>query len=285
MNTKIKVCNVEITHPDKVLFSKSKTSKIELVNYYKKASKFMLKFLDKRLLTELRCHDKNQKSCFYKKHSESGENVEKFYVSKLKTAENEYFYVKNVSQLIGQVQLGTIEFHIWGSKIDNINKPDIMVFDFDPDEKLSIDKLRQEVKHLKQILDSLNLKSFLKTSGGKGYHICVPFSPSVSWQKFSNFAKKVADLMEQNYPSCTTTISKKDRKGKVFIDYLRNKKGATCVCPYSVRSKQDATISLPIFWEQLDTILPNEITVKNISDELLNQNPWKNFFKTKQTLK
>lgn len=279
------MCKTEITHPNKVLFPKSKTTKLDLTLYYQKVSKLMLKFLNKRLLTEFRCHDKNKQYCFYKKHAESGENVERFYIHKPQKIENEFFFVKNATQLINQVQLGTIEFHIWGAKVDNINKPDIMVFDFDPDEKLSLKNLRQEVKHLKQILDSLNLKSFLKTSGGKGYHICVPFSPSVSWQKFSNFAKKVADLMEQNFPqSCTTTISKKDRKGKIFIDYLRNKKGATCVCPYSVRAKNDATISLPIFWEQLDSISPSEITVKTITDNLINQNPWKNFFKTKQTL-
>lgn len=245
----------------------------------------MLKFLNKRLLTELRCHDKSKKFCFYKKHPESNEFVELFNVSKQKNNQNTYFFVKNQTQLLNQVQLGAIEFHIWGSRIDNVNKPDIMVFDFDPDEKLSLDKLRQEVKHLKKILDDLSLKSFLKTSGGKGYHVCVPFSPSVTWQKFGSFSKKVASLMEVNYPnSCTTTISKKGRKGKIFIDYLRNKKGATCVCPYSIRAKSDATISMPIFWEQLDKIAPNQVTINNLTDELLKQNPWKNFFTVKQKL-
>ncbi len=286
MNTDTKkVGKVNVSHPDKILFSKSKLTKLDLIMYYKKVSKYMLKFLDKRLLTELRCHDKSKKFCFYKKHPENDELIEIFYVSKPKISENAYFFVKNQTQLVNQVQLGTIEFHIWGSKTDTLNKPDIMVFDFDPDEKLSLDKLRQEVKHLKQVLDQLSLKSFLKTSGGKGYHVCVPFSPSVSWQKFSSFSKKVATLMEQNFPSsCTTTISKKDRKGKIFIDYLRNKKGATCVCPYSVRARDEATISFPISWEQLDKIAPSQITINNLTDELLKQDAWKNFFKVKQKL-
>lgn len=286
MNTKQnKVCNITISNPDKILFSKTKTTKLELIKYYEKVAPYMLKFLNNRLITELRCHNKNKQVCFYKKHPEKNENVQTFYINKSKTSENCYFFLKNKTQLINQVQLGTVEFHIWGSKIDKLNYPDIMVFDFDPDEKLSLDNLKQQVKNLKQVLDQLNLKSFLKTSGGKGYHVCVPFQSSVSWKKFSQFAQKVASLMEQKWADkITTTMSKKERRGKIFVDYLRNKKGATCVCPYSVRAKDTPFVSMPISWEQLDKIAPNFFTINNVTSQVLQQNAWKNFFKVQQKL-
>ena len=287
MNTReIKVRKVKISNPNKVLFAKTKTTKLEMIEYYQKVSKYMLKYLDKRLVTELRCHDKNKQFCFYKKHPEGDENVENFVLSKPSVKTNTYFYIKNQTQLISQVQLGTTEFHIWGSKVDKINYPDIMVFDFDPDEKLQVGDLQTQVLNLKTVLDKLNLTSFVKTSGGKGYHVCVPFKPNVTWKKFSEFSRQIALLLEQEYgDKITTTISKKERKGKIFIDFLRNKKGATCVCPYSVRAKDTPYVSMPIAWNEVKKYAPNYFTIYNVTDKLLKLNPWKNFFLVKQTLK
>lgn len=257
-----------------------------MIEYYQKVSKYMLKYLDKRLVTELRCHDKNKQFCFYKKHPESDENVENFVLSKPSVKTNTYFYIKNQTQLISQVQLGTTEFHIWGSKVDKINYPDIMVFDFDPDEKLQVSDLQTQVLNLKTVLDKLGLTSFVKTSGGKGYHVCVPFKPNVTWKKFSEFSRQIALLLEQEYgDKITTTISKKERKGKIFIDFLRNKKGATCVCPYSVRAKDTPYVSMPIAWNEVKKYAPNYFSINNVTDKLLKLNPWKNFFLVKQTLK
>ena len=271
---------IEITNPSKIIYPKEKVTKIDVVKYYSEVAELMLPYVKNRLLSVIRCHLGIMGECFFKKHpTTESQNINIF-----KLQNEEYFYLKNIKDIPYQAQMGTIEFHIWGSNIKKIDKPDIMAFDLDPDEKLSLEKLRQGVKHLKETLDSLNLVSFLKTSGGKGYHILLPFSSSKNWEKFNEFAKNIALLMEQKWPDLyTSNIRKEDRKGKIFVDYLRNKKGATCVAPYSLRARAGAKISFPIAWENLDKIAPNEIDIFNFKN-YLNDNVWSDFFLIKQKI-
>ena len=137
---------------------------------------------------------------------------------------------------------------------------------------------------LKEVLEQLNLKSFLKTSGGKGYHIVVPIKCK-NWDDCNQFAKRVAELLQNRYPKLfTTNIRKAERGGKIFVDYLRNSRGATCVCPYSLRARENATISLPIAWNDINKIKPNQVTIKNYK-KYIGTNPWQDFFKIRQSLK
>ena len=271
---------IEITNPSKIIYPKEKVTKIDVMKYYSEVAELMLPYVKNRLLSVIRCHQGIMGECFFKKHpTTESQNINIF-----KLQNEEYFYLKNIKDIPYQAQMGTIEFHIWGSNIKKIDKPDIMTFDLDPDEKLSLEKLRQGVKYLKETLDSLNLVSFLKTSGGKGYHILLPFSSSKNWEKFNEFAKNIALLMEQKWPDLyTSNIRKEDRKGKIFVDYLRNKKGATCVAPYSLRARAGANISFPIAWENLDKIAPNEIDIFNFKN-YLNDNVWSDFFLIKQKI-
>ena len=272
------ISGIEISSPDKIVYAKGNIKKIEISKYYESISELMLPYLNKRLLSVIRCHQGVNEACFFKKHP-STENVEVF-----SDDGDEYFYVKSKKQLLYQSQMGTIEIHTWGSQVPKIDKPNMMVFDLDPDKKLSLEKLRQGVLHLKEILDELNLVSFLKTSGGKGYHVVVPFSACKNWDVFNNFAKQVAELMQGKYPKLyTTNIRKSQREGKIFIDWLRNSKGATCIAPYSLRARDGATISWPISWEDLEEIKPNEVNIRNYKKYIKN-NPWPNFFKIKQGL-
>jgi len=272
----IKTLNVEISNPNKVIFKKEKITKIDIVNYYCLVSPKMMPFLDNRLISTVRAPNGIHKEFFFMKHFNKNKNLGK----KLITNDDikaDYYYIKNEQGIIDEVQMNSYEFHIWGSKQNNINHPDILVFDLDPDDKMGIDKVRDGVKDLKSILDKLKLKSYLKTSGGKGYHIYVPLETS-SWKRTESIAKDIADLMIENNPNkYTTNMRKAKRKNKIFIDYYRNKKGATSVCPYSLRLKKGATVSCPIYWKELDTIKPNDITIKNIKDRL-RKDPWKNFF-------
>ena len=159
-----------------------------------------------------------------------------------------------------------------------------MVFDLDPDEKLSLTKLRASVLKVKSVLDELNLVSFLKTSGGKGYHIVVPFVSSKNWDSFYDFSKQIATYVENKWPKeFTTNIRKSERKGKIFVDYLRNNRGSTCVAPYSVRARNGASVSMPISWKDLKNIKPNEITIKNYKKYI--NNSWEKFYKIDQKLK
>ncbi len=268
---------IKITSPDKILFPDDDIKKIDLIDYYIAISEQMLPYLQNRLLCEIRCHDGIYGQTFFKKHP----TTDKKYVNTTLVNGEEYFYIKESFQLVYQVQNGAIEFHTSGAKVRK--KPDIMIFDFDPDENLSLDTLRLAVKKVKSVLDHLNLTSFLKTSGGKGYHVVIPFNQTKSWESFYEFSKKIAILVEKEFSDLFTTNIKKDkRKGKIFIDYLRNNKGSTCVAPYSVRARKGAPISMPISWKDLDNLSPNQITVKNYK-KYLNKS-WDYFFMIEQKL-
>lgn len=269
--------NVCLTNPDKVIFKNPKVTKRDIFNYYAKVAPIMLSYLSNRLFSAVRLPEGYGGMPFYKKHFE---NKEKFlgvkHLKNDKDEQSDYYYIKDESGLLAEVQMNSYEFHIWGSKVDDINHADMLVFDLDPDEKLSLSKLRDGVRDLKSILDKLKLRALLKTSGGKGYHVVVYLEGRVTWKNARNIAKNIADLMAATWPDKYTSNIKKDkRKGKIFIDWQRNIKGATSVCPYSLRLRKKATVSMPIKWSELDKIRPDEITIKEAIKRLRRKNPWK----------
>ena len=254
----MKIQDIEITNPDKILFLEDKITKLDVVKYYSDISKYMIKEIYNRPLSVIRCHENNE--CFFKKHP----TTEKQFIHTFNVKNDQYFYLQTPQEIVYQAQMGSVEFHIWGCEYPKINTPNLMVFDLDPDENLNIKQLRQGVKHLKSILDELNLTSYLKTSGGKGYHITVPFEHKKTWKQFSELSRDIAEVMAAKWPDLyTTNIRKINRQNKIFIDFLRNTKGATCVAPFSLRSRKSATISMPISWDMLDKIKPNEVNIKN----------------------
>ena len=279
-NSKNVVEGIEISSPDKLIYKKPNIKKIEVVKYYKEVSKRMLPHLKNRIISTVRCPDGVDEESFFKKHFEAEKEGFCKIVLKNKNKENEdYYYITNEKGLIYESQMNSIEFHIWGSNIDNLESPNVMVFDLDPDENLSLEKLRIGVKDLKSILDELKLKSYLKTSGGKGYHIVVPIN-NMNWTEFRDFAKNIAVLMETKWPEkYTSNIRKDKREGKIFIDWVRNIKGATSIAPYSLRARKNAPVSFPIRWDELDKIKPNEITLDVAVKKIKEKDPWAGFFK------
>ena len=270
---------IELTNPDKVIFKNPKVTKKDIFNYYEKVAERMLPFIENRLISTIRLPDGVGGTPFYKKHFENIDNC--LGVKKLKNkddARNDYYYIKDINGIMQEVQMNSYEFHIWGSKVDDVNHADILVFDLDPDENLSLSKLREGVKDLKKILDDYNLESFLKTSGGKGYHIVVPLRNKTTWKNARSIARNIAKLMAATWPDkYTSNMKKSKRKGKIFVDWVRNIKGATSVAPYSVRLRKKATISMPIKWSELDKIKPNEITIDKAIKRLKNIDPWEKF--------
>ncbi len=271
-----------LTSPDKIIYPKRKITKGDVAAYYQKMMTKMMPFLSHRPLAVIRCNNGIDHS-FFKKHPDA----KKEGIQTLQTGQQEYFYVDEKVGILSEVQSGTVEFHIWGCQKETLTKPDYMVFDLDPEEGLGLEKVRRAAKDLKKILEDLGLTSFLKTSGGKGYHIVVPIQGFPSWDAFSSFAKQIAELMESRYPDLyTASMSKKKRKNKVFIDWLRNKKGATSVAPYSLRARKNATVSMPISWKELDVIAPDGIDIFS-AQKRMRKNPWAKFaqIKKKQTWK
>lgn len=266
----------KVTNLDKVVIDNY--TKKDIIKYYDYVSKRMLPFLENRVISVIRASNNKENNIFYKKHLENNSN----YLSKINinrfSGKKDYYYILNKEDLISEVQMNSYEFHIWSSLASNINKPNIIIFDLDPDPKLDLNTLREGVKDLKNVLDNLKLKSYLKTSGGKGYHIVVPFKEKITWNKALLISKNIADLLVKKYPlKFTTNMSKKKRKKKIFIDYYRNTFSSTCVCPYSIRFRHNLPISMPISWHNLDNISPNQITIKN-AKKYLKHNPWQNFF-------
>lgn len=270
---------IKITHPQKRIAHG--VTKKDIALYYEKISSCMLPYIQNRPLSLIRCQHGIEQACFFKKHPQTEEEKKnQFFYQK-----DAYFYVDQKEDIIYQAQMNTIEFHCWGCHYQNLSHPDMMVFDLDPDETISLSQLRQCVLHLKKILDDLHLISFLKTSGGKGYHVVVPFASTKSWTFFLKFAKQVAQVMVETYPDLyTINLRKKERKGKIFIDYLRNQKGATCVAPYSLRARNNLPISMPISWKDLMNVAPSEVTIKNYT-KYLKKKVWNGFFSVTQTIK
>lgn len=271
---------IKITSPQKLIYPKPKITKKEVIEYYDAVSKRMLPFIKSRFISTVRCPDGIENNSFFKKHFENERDGFYKKIIKNKERENEdYYYITNKNGLLSEAQMNSIEFHIWGSVVTDINHPNIMVFDLDPDEKLPLNKLRNGVKDLKSILDELKLKSYLKTSGGKGYHILVPIS-GVTWSRFKTISKNIANLMEAKWSDkYTTNIRKEKRVGKIFIDWQRNIKGATFVAPYSLRARENAPVSFPINWNELDKIRPDQITLRKALKKIKEKDPWINFFK------
>lgn len=273
------VSGIKITHPEKEMFSDPVITKAELAEYYAAVSSKMLPYVKERFLSLVCCPSGISGEKFFRRHLEKN-----FAGIKCAPAgDEEYFYATSGKGIINSVQYNAVEFHVWGSRKSSPYRPDIMVFDLDPDEGLSLKDVRRGVRQLKSVLDELNLKSFLKTSGGKGYHIVVPFCSGVEGQAFRDFSRQVAELMEKAYPDrYVSTMSKKAREGKIFIDWQRNGSGATSVAPYSVRARQGAPVSMPIAWEELSKIAPASVNIRSALRRL-NKDPWADFFAVKST--
>lgn len=278
---------VKISSPDKVIFENPEITKADVIKYYQKVSERMLPYVTHRILSIVRCPKGVSQACFYKKHP--GPGSKGVVTIPLNTGDGEaeeYFYIDNVSGLLSEAQMGTLEFHTWGSRVNELENPDMMVFDLDPDEGMDIERVRQGVRDIKSILLELSLDSYLKTSGGKGYHVVVPLKPSVNWDTFHDFARGVAEVMEQKWPEkYTSNVRKAKRADKIFIDWIRNARGATSIAPYSLRARKGAKVSMPIPWEELDTVEPDGIDMKKAILRLGDSDPWKDFLSNNQMLK
>lgn len=277
---------IKITSPDKVMFDDPEIKKADVIRYYQKVAERMLPYVSHRILSIVRCPKGIAQTCFYKKHPEQGsKGIITIPVSNSSGDPEVYFYLESVPGLISEAQMNTLEFHTWGSRVDELEKPDMLVFDLDPDEGMELTTVRQGVQDLKSLLDELSLNSYLKTSGGKGYHVVVPLKPAGSWDAFRDFAKRIAMVMEQKWPDrYTSNVRKANRKNKIFIDWIRNTRGATSIAPYSIRARKGAGVSMPIAWAELNAVTPNGVTMVDALLRIGGNDPWRDFFQNDQKL-
>lgn len=256
---------VKITNPNKLLFYQPVLTKLDILNYYKSISDLFLEEVKNRPLSLVRSPNGIKGPKFYQKHP-----AESFpeYIERVKIKEKEgfsnYITIDNLNDVLYLVNIGVLEFHIWGSITDSIETPNRMIFDLDPSEK-DIKELRTLCLILKEILERRGYTPLIKTSGSKGFHIYCDISKNnYSWSDLKIISKTLAEAVVKINPSeYTIEFSKKARKGRIFIDYLRNERGATMIAPYSLRIKNNAPISFPFNWDELNKVNPMTYNILN----------------------
>jgi len=283
------VAGITLSHPDKPYFPDIGVTKGELAAYYAAVAPHMLAHLAGRPLSLVRCPDGWQGQCFYQKHAAKAVNAA---VTRVEVPEGKgtatYMAAGSVQALVALVQWGVIELHPWGSRTPRLGRPDRLIFDFDPDADVPFAELVTAVTLLRTLFAEMGLTGFLKTTGGKGLHVVLPIRATLEWDAAKAFARDVAEFMVRTFPDrFVATASKERRKGRIFIDWLRNAEGATAVAPYSARARAGAPVATPIAWEELDHDVRGAwFDVRNVPARLAaaRQDPWRDFFTIRQTI-
>jgi bifunctional non-homologous end joining protein LigD len=246
--------SVKVSSRDRLIFPDSDVTKGDLADYYAKVSGIMLPWAAKRPISLVRCPQGRGKKCFFQKHDAGtfGDHVHHVPIREKDGSTEEYLYVDNADGLVMCVQMGTIEFHGWGSSVATLEQPDRLVFDLDPDEGLGFDVVKKAAQDLSNHLAEIGLTSFAMVSGGKGVHVVVPLKPQAEWAAVKDFADRFSRALSASEPDrFTATMSKARRKGKIFLDWLRNQRGSTAVMPYSARARSGAPVAVPVTWSEL----------------------------------
>ena len=279
----------ELSSPGKVLFPEDGITKQQLADYYAAAMDWLLPEIEGRPLSLVRCPGGLRAQCFFQKHATPGMDL----VSRIPLKESDggredYIYVTDAASVLELVQFNSIEFHPWGAHVDDVEHCDRLVFDLDPDPSVGWRDVVAAARQLRGFLKQAGLESFLRTSGGKGLHLVVPLSPAAPWPQARAFAQAVAEAAREADPlRYVATASKRSRKGKIFIDWLRNGRGATSVASFSVRARAGAPVSMPLRWEELGRLSGgNAYHIGNAPARLarLRRHPWDGIDSLRQSL-
>lgn len=286
---RMSIAGVSLSNPDRVMYPDQGITKHELASFYETIADQIVPHVVDRPLALLRCPRGSRQKCFFQKHVSEGLPAGVLGLPiKESRKTRQTVYIKDLAGLIGLVQIGVLEIHLWGSPAKDVEKPDRIVFDLDPGPSVGWEAVVEGARRVRDVLDDLGLVSFLKTSGGKGLHVVVPVRPRRPWDQVKAFTKAVAERIADDDPDrYVVNMSKAKRKGRIFIDYLRNGRGATSVAPYSTRARAGAPVSTPVAWDELSSRLqPDAYTVENLRRRLahLETDPWKGFFEQRQSI-
>ncbi|MCA9214579.1 MAG: DNA ligase D, partial [Planctomycetales bacterium] len=282
------IAKLNFTNPDRLVYPEQGITKLAVATYYAQVANLMLTHIADRPLSLLRCPKGTAERCFFQKRAPIGlhESVGRIEVP-TSEGSKECLTVDDVAGVLALVQFGVVEFHTWSVKQDNLERPNLMVIDLDPDESVPWKQVVNAALEVRARLTDCGLRSFVKTTGGKGVHVVTPLRRRNSWGDCRQFSEMLAAAMVSESPGRYTTLSSlAARKGRIYIDTLRTSRGATFVAPYSTRASQDASISIPVSWEELET-LPNarSITLTNAMRRLdFTDDPWRDMQKVQQTI-
>jgi DNA ligase D len=280
---------VRLTSPDKVLYPEQGITKRDLAEYYLAVAEAMLPHVARRPITLVRCPTGRQRKCFYQRHAGSGVPSELAEVEIPGFEESgAYLFIKDAKGLVALVQMGVLEVHPWGARTDKPDRPDRIIFDLDPGEGLGFPDVAEAAHEVRAFLAELGLESFAKTTGGKGAHVVLPVERRYAYPQVKAFAKKVAEAIAARTPTrYLTRISKAERRGRIFIDYLRNDATSTAVAPYSTRARPGAPVATPVTWDELAPALdPAAFDIRTVPERLqkIGGDPWREIGKIRQGL-
>ena len=279
------IAGVRLTHPDRLLWAEG-VSKQALAEFYGEIAARILPHIAGRVLSAVRAPSGSEAKSFYARHPWAG----LAHVRAVDVGEKEpMLAIDDIAGLIGLVQGGTVEIHPWGSRVDDIERPDRLIFDLDPGEDVPWSAVIDAARDMRADLQGIGLESFVKTSGGKGLHVVVPIEPHADWDTAKTFTQGVAERMSRAHPDrYVATMSKRPRRGRVFIDWFRNGRGATAVAAYSTRARPHAPVSTPLAWDELsESLRGDHFTIDNLRERLdfLRSDPWDGFFEVRQRIK
>jgi bifunctional non-homologous end joining protein LigD len=285
----VMIAGVRITHPDRVVYPDHRITKARVARYYEAVAKHILPHLRSRPAVLVRCPDGLAEKCFYQKHAGAWAppSLRRVRIRE-KTKAGDYVIVEDAAGLVGLVQMGVLEIHTWNAQADALEAPDRLVFDLDPGPDVPWPAVRTAARLVRATLEARGLASFVKTTGGKGLHVVAPITPGPGWSAFVAFAQEVAEALRAETPRAfTTTMAKSARKGRIFIDYFRNQRGATSVAAYSTRAREGAPVSMPIAWDELDSVPSgSHFTIDSAERRLarLTADPWAGYGRLRQAL-
>jgi len=263
---------IEISNPERIIYPEVGLTKLDLADFYAAVDPLIMADAAHRPMTLIRCPQGRSKKCFFQKHDTGsfGPHVKHVPVKEKKGIVQDYLYFDDVRGLLACVQMGTIEFHGWGSRSDKVEYPDRLVFDLDPDVGLDFGRVKEAAVKLRELLSTLGLETFPLLSGGKGLHVVAPLDASADWGAVSDFAERFGRAIAEAEPDMfTANIRKVQRKDRIFLDWLRNQRGATAVMPYSARAREGAPVAAPVSWDELDRYESGHHFTIRDADELL----------------
>ena len=287
MQKDVSISEFRLTHPERVLWEDAGVTKEGLAEFYAGIADWILPHITNRVLSLVKCPEGAGQKCFYAKHAWKGADKS---LKLVNVGDGEPMVaINDLSGLMALVQSSVLEIHPWGSQIKNLELPDRLTFDLDPGDGVEWASVIAGAVEIRERLKQVKLDSFVKTTGGKGLHVVVPLKPKASWEVAKAFCQTLAEAMASDTPNkYLSVMTKSKRRGRIFVDYLRNGRGATAVAAYSTRARPGAPVSVPLTWNELSTgIRANQFTVTNLRQRLdyLKKDPWKGYFEMKQILR
>lgn len=287
-----KVHGQRLTSPDKVLWPEAGLTKLDLATYLDAFGDRLLPFVKGRPLSIVRCPEGHEGECFFQKHHNPStpDAIETVKIKEKDGGRADCLIIRNRAGLLGAAQISGMELHVWGAREDNLEKPERMVFDLDPDEGLDFSHVRKAAMELRDVLDSVGLNSFPLLTGGKGVHVIAPIARTQDWPAVKSFCRGLANVVAKASPKrYVAQASKAKRKGRIFLDWLRNERGSTAIAPFSPRRRPNAPVATPVSWTELPDIDDAAaFTITTIGERLakLRSDPWKGYAQaSRQTLK